>query len=149
MSSIKVIVLGRFNKVSRQKNTAISVYPFLRPFLQHQKGTMPTNLKPMHGIKNNSMISYISTWNALIKSQSKKTRSFPYTHFWDHFLQQQKDTIEIMLTNLKLMRNIKNNSMIPHIIIKMILKSYFIRVNLMLYYKQKGTSKIYNRSTYT
>ena len=54
-----------------------------------------------------------------------------------------------MLTNLKLMRNIKNNSMIPHIIIKMILKSYFIRVNLMLYYKQKGTSKIYNRSTYT
>ena len=42
-SSIKVSVLGRFHKVSRQKNTTISVYPFLRPFLQQQKVTMPSH----------------------------------------------------------------------------------------------------------
>ena len=70
------------------------------------------------------MISYISTWNVFIKSQSKKTQPFSYTLF----LQHQKDTIEIMLTNLKLMRNVKNNSMIPCIIIKIIIKNHFIRV---------------------
>ena len=57
------------------------------------------------------------TWDALIKSQSKKNLPFPYTLFWDYFLQQEKGTIKIMPTNLKLTRNIKNNDMIPYIII--------------------------------
>ena len=50
---------------------------------------------------------YISSIKVTVlgQSQGKKTLTFPYTLFETIFLLQQKDTIEIMLTNI--IRNIK------------------------------------------
>ena len=66
----------------------------------------------------------VSVLGRFLEVSRQKTQPFSYTLF----LQHQKDTIEIMLTNLKLMPNVKNNSMIPCIIIKIIIKNHFIRV---------------------